>query len=406
MTPRGTGALAHPAFRRYYAGLWFSTLAFWMLRVALGWSAWEASESAFGTGLVAALSMLPPALLAPLFGVVADRVRLRRAVPAVALAFAALSALLGALSFADRLAFLPLALIAAAHGLVAAAWQPLRLTVPARLVPRALLPETVGLSSMTFQVSRVTGPAIAGLLIARFDVAAVYALVALAYLLFLVLFATVALAPRVRHARDDDPFLARFAAGLRVALAMREIRPTLASTLLGGIVARGALELLPALAGGTLGGGAGALAWLTSAAGLGAVTGGLLASRSADDAASLRGRFMRTGAAACAATLLLGGAGSLATAALACAAVGFFATLTGIACQSLLQLVVDDAYRGRVLSLWTMSGFGGAVLGTLATGALGDRLGLDIALLVLGGGGLAAFGALALACGTTGTARP
>ena len=390
-------ALGHAAFRRYWTGLWFSTLAFWMLRVALGWSAWEASGSAFGTALVAALSMLPPALLAPLFGVVADRVRLRRAVPLVALAFAVLALLLAALASGGRLTLVPLASIAAVHGLVAAAWQPLRLTLPARLVPRELLPETVGLSSMTFQVSRVVGPALAGPLIAGVGVVAVYALVALAYLVFLMLFLSVALAPRTGHARDADPFVERLLGGLRVALAMREIRPTLTATLVNGVVARGALELLPAVAGGRLQAGATALAWLTSAAGAGAVAGGFTASRLASDAGSLQRRFVLSGAAASVATLALGLVDGLAATAGACAAIGFFATLTGVGCQSLLQLVVADAYRGRVLSLWTMAGFGGAVLGTLALGAVGDRFGLAATLAAVGGAGLLAFAALALA---------
>ena len=394
-TPVAARALDHPGFRRYWTGLWCSTLAFWMLRVAVGWSAWETSRSAFGTGLVAALTMAPPALLAPLFGVVADRVRLAVAVPVVALSFAALAALLGALSLADRLAFPTLAAIAALHGLVAAAWQPLRLTIPARLVPRELLPETVSLSSMTFQVARVVGPAVAGIGIARLGVASVYAAVALAYLGFLALFLTVRLAPRETDARDADPFLARFGAGLRVALAMCEVRPTLAATLVGGIVARGALELLPAVAGGRLDGGATALAWLTSAAGLGAVAGGLVAARAPSDARSLARRFALTGAAGSVATLALGLVGGLPATALACAAIGLFATLTGVSCQSLLQLTVADAYRGRVLSLWTTAGFGGAVLGTLVLGALGDRVGLADALVGLGGTGALAFAAIA-----------
>ena len=372
-----------------------------MLRVALGWSAWETSRSAFGTGLVAALTMAPPALLAPLFGVVADRVRLRRAVAGVALAFAALAALLGGLSFADRLGYPALALVAGLHGIVAAAWQPLRLTVAARLVPRALLPEAVSLSSVTFQTARVVGPAIAGAAIARFGVASVYALVALAYLGFAALFLTVALAPRAGGARDADPFLARLADGLRVARAMPDVPPVLVATLVGGTVARGALELLPAVAGGSLGGGPTTLAWLTSAAGVGAVAGGLVAARAPSDADALRARFVATGAAGSAATFALGfGAelgGGLAGTVAACACVGFFATLTGVACQSLLQLVVGDAYRGRVLSLWTTAGFGGAVLGTLGLGALGDRVGLDASLRLLGAGGVAAFAALAVA---------
>ena len=373
-----------------------------MLRVALGWSAWETSRSAFGTGLVAALSMTPPALLAPLFGVVADRVRLARAVPAVALAFAALAALLCALSLSGRLSFVLLAGIAAVHGLVAAAWQPLRLTIPARLVPRELLPETVSLSSVTFQVARVIGPAIAGVGIARAGVGSVYAAVALAYLGFLALFLTVPLAARAHHARDADPFLARFSAGLRVALAMPGLRAVLAATLVGGIVARGALELLPAIAGGRLDGGATELAWLSSAAGAGAVLGGLVAARVRSDAPALRRRFVLTGAAGSVATLGLGLAPGLPAATLAAASIGLSATLTGVACQSLLQLTVDDAYRGRVLSLWTTAGFGGAVLGTLALGALGDRIGLAASLAGLGTAGALAFAAIGISGRTHG----
>lgn len=390
-----TRAFDHPAFRRYYIGLWFSTHAFWMLRIAIGWSAWETSGSAFATGLVASLSMLPAAFLAPLFGVVTDRVRLRIAVPLVVALFAGIAILLALLSFADQLRIELLVLVAGTHGLVAAFWQPIRLILPARLVPRHCLPETVGYSSMIFQMSRITGPAIAGLLIASYGIASVFVLVALAYGAFLYLFLSISLNPRTPHSQDADPFLARFLSGLRVAAAMRDIRPTLVATLLNALVARAALELLPAIAGGVLDSGATALAWLTSAAGIGAIAGGFITSKLPNDSHSLRRRFVVTGAAAASATLALGFADGLIVSGIACAFIGLFATLTGVGCQGLLQLTVDDAYRGRVLSLWTMSGFGGAVIGTLALGALGDRLGLSNALIVLGSVGIIAFGCVA-----------
>jgi len=254
-------AFSYPAFRRYYIGLWFSTLAFWTLRVALGWSAWQTSGSAFATGLVASLSLLPPALFAPLFGVVADRVRLRIAVPLVAGMFAGIATLLALLSFSENLNFQLLVLIAGAHGMIAAVWQPLRLIVPARLVPRHCLPETVGYSSMVFQVSRITGPAIAGVLIASFGIGFVYTFAAIAYIVFLCLFRSISLTARATHSKDSDPFLARFLTGLRVAIAMRDIGPTLVATLLNALVARAALELLPAIAGGVLGAGLSCQPW-------------------------------------------------------------------------------------------------------------------------------------------------
>ena len=373
-----------------------------MLRVALGWSAWETSRSAFGTGLVAALTMAPPALLAPLFGVVADRVRLRRAVAGVALAFAALAALLGGLSFADRLGYPALALVAGLHGIVAAAWQPLRLTVAARLVPRALLPEAVSLSSVTFQTARVVGPAIAGAAIARFGVAAVYALVALAYLGFAVAVPDGrARAPARRRARRRPvPRAAGGRAARRARDAGRGVRCSSRRSSAARSRAARWSSCRPSRAARSAAVRRRSPGSPRRRASARWRAGSSPRARRAD-ADALRARFVATGAAGSAATFALGlGAelgGGLAGTVAACACVGFFATLTGVACQSLLQLVVGDAYRGRVLSLWTTAGFGGAVLGTLGLGALGDRVGLDAALRLLGAGGVAAFAALAAA---------
>ena len=70
-------------FRFYYAGIWFSTTAFWILKIAIGWAAWELSHSVFWTGVVAACYLLPAFVLSPLFGVLADRISLKHGVQAV-----------------------------------------------------------------------------------------------------------------------------------------------------------------------------------------------------------------------------------------------------------------------------------------------------------------------------------
>ena len=157
-----------------------------------------------------------------------------------------------------------------------------------------------------------------------------------------------------------------------------------------GAVARAGLEMLPAVTGRILNGGAEDYAGLVAASGLGAIMAGLGMSLMATEKERIR---LRIFVAAAMAMLIAGALGMMRSylGLLApCPFLEFIVTMVGASTQSLVQITVDDDYRGRVLSLWTMAAFGGPAVGVLGLGAVGEAIGLGRALMLFGGVGFAA----------------
>ena len=376
-------------FRLYYAGIWFSTTAFWVLKIAIGWAAWELSHSAFWTGLVAACYLLPAFVLSPLFGVLADRIRLKRGVQLVVLAQMLIGLVMSGGFFAGLLDVQLLALLSLVHGLISAAYHPMRLTVVGRLVERAQIPAAVGLASVAFNTARVLGPVLAGVLLARFGTSLTLLVGSLLYLPYLLLFSLVTLRIRVRVAR---PWISELISGWHYAWQLPVMVPVITLSMLNGVVGRALFELLPAISGEVLDTGANGLAILTAAAGVGAVGAGLAVARFELDLDRRMLALIASVALCCAATLATGLSQILAAAAVFCVIAGFSASYAGITSQSILQITLDDAYRGRVMSLWTTVSFGAPAAGALLMGALGERLGTGMAVTAI-----AAFGLLVMA---------
>ena len=356
-----------------------------MLKIAIGWAAWELSHSAFWTGIVAACYLLPAFLLSPLFGVLADRMRLKRGVLIVVAAQAMIGLVMSAGFSADFLNVQLLAALSLLYGLISAAYHPMRLTVVGRLVARWQIAAAAGLASIAFNTARVLGPALAGVLLVRFGTATTLAVGSLMYLPYLVLFSLVTLRTRVRV---DKPWFNELVSGLRYARQMPVMVPVMIMSMLNGVVGRALFEMLPAISGDVLNSGTQGLAVLTAASGAGAIVAGLAVARFD---LSVMQRMMALAvsvALVCVATLSTGMARGLILAASFCAVAGFSASYAGITSQSILQISLEDSYRGRVMSLWTTVSFGAPAVGALLMGALGEVSGTGTAVAVIGSIGL------------------
>ena len=358
-----------------------------MLKIAIGWAAWELSHSAFWTGFVASCYLLPAFFLSPLFGVLADRIRLQRGVLAVVLAQALIGMTMSVGFSHDLLNIHLLAALSLLHGLISAAYHPMRLTLVGRLVDRWQIAAAVGLTSVAFNTARVLGPALAGVLLSRYGTAFTLGTGSLLYLPYLVLFSFVTLRTRVRLNR---PWYREFVSGLRYAQQMPLMAPVMIMTLLNGVVGRALFELLPAISGDVLNSGARGLAILTAATGAGAVVAGIAVARF--DMSVIQRVFALAVSVAlcCAATLLTGLSYGLIAAACFCAVAGFSASYAGITSQSVLQISLEDDYRGRVMSLWTTLSFGAPAVGALLMGAISEITGTGAAVAVIAAIGLLA----------------
>ncbi|OED38350.1 hypothetical protein AB833_20025 [Chromatiales bacterium (ex Bugula neritina AB1)] len=376
----GNPILRDSNFRRYYIGVWFYTSGFWVLKVAIGWAAWELSHSAYWTGLVAAAYMAPAMILSPVFGVMADRMRLKRGVLLIVTLQVLMGASLALASFTGWLTIERLAVFSLLYGTLSAAYHPIRLTIVGRLVRREMIPATVGLNAIAFNTARIIGPALAGLLLAAYGTATALLCGSLLYLPHLLLFSGVTLRSRTKSASDSKPWYFAFGEGLAYAIQLPIMAPVVLFTLINGGVGRSLFEILPAVVGDLLLSGAETLATLTAAAGAGAILAGLTIARF-----KMTTRNQLTGLIAalvvcCITTLVISFTTAKNAAALLCAVAGFSTTFVGVSSQSLLQLALADEYRGRVMSLWTTVSFGAPAIGALLIGLFAETYGLGESL--------------------------
>jgi len=390
-------ALSHRNFRAYWMANNLALHGLWVQRVTLGWLAWDLTGQAGFVGLIAFLSFAPTLVSGPFFGVLADRADLRRAALMAQSGLAAGSAMLLAVHLAGMLSPLRLAVIAGAIGIVTSAHHPIRMTLGPALVDRPALASVVALTSLSFNLARLIGPALGGWLIAGMGAGAALAASALAFLPLLGVLARLRLPPRPPAGGAAEGVIVALRAGLRHAAGDRLITRAILLTGAFALVARGTLEILPAVADGSFARGPAGLGLMAASAGGGA----LLASIAIAFGPGQRPDRLPLPALAAA----LAGLGLVAAlgrithwpaAVAVVGALGFCSTLVGVSLQSAVQLVLPDALRGRVMSLWTMVGIGAAAIGAIAIGAAADRIGMGAALTAAGLAGLAASAPLVL----------
>ncbi len=375
-------ALRNRNYLLFLAGNTVSLHGLWVYRVALGWHAWQLTESELWVGVVAFTQFFPILLFAPLFGAFADRFDRKRAAFAINAISTVIMALLAACTGTGLIGIYGLCAFSLAQGVAEGAHTPVRLALVPNLVPPEQLQSAMAMNSIAFNVSRFIGPALAGLLIAVSGAAAAFAFNAVSYLpvLAALLFIRVAplASPRVSRRLGAD-----IAAGLRYAAAHGPVRNLMALVALASLFGRGPLELLPAFAESMFGRGSTGLAMLTSAAGAGAILAGIVLSRGLVELGITR---IALGTAVAGALIAALGLAPSFWSGMACVtALGFLLTFCGVGAQIQLQSLIEDELRGRVSSLWGMLAFGGTAFGGLVAGAAADRFGLAGTAVAAGG---------------------
>ena len=385
-------ALSFRAVRIYLSGNLFASNALWMQRVTVGWISWDLTSSATFIGFVALANFGPSMIAGPLFGVLIDRVRVKQA----ALVTQFLSFII-AISFyiffvLGILNELVILLLSAFSGLIVSAHAPVRMSLAPRLVDRASVSSVITLGAINFNLARLTGPAIGGWLIAFWGVSEALFIQFLCYLPFLL--AISLLQPRERSSsrNSKEAFIAALKSGIRRVLKSPLIRQALLITALYSFLIRGALELLPVIADGLFSKGATGLGLLTSCAGFGALVAGMSKALLPSQICGGIPKYVLVSVLIGLAMIsLVGLSHSWILTLLSISYLGFAGTLSGISLQTAIQIDLEDNFRGRVMSLWTMAGIGGSAAGAIALGALTDYLGFKLAFVLAGSLGAILF---------------
>lgn len=374
MSTDSYSALSSKNFRTYLYGNMLSVLGVWIQRLALGWHAWQLSESALTVGLVAAAQFLPLILLTAFFGVWVDQVNTRGAAIVMHAVLAAVATGLGILTLTGSMTVEWLLALAFLHGLANSAYSPVRLALIPDLVNKKKFPSAVAISSMVFNISRFIGPGVAGAVVAWYGLGAAYLINAVTYLPVIFVLAIIRIDPHEPYPANQKSYFANLAEGLRYTRDHAPIRQIILLAGVSNFFGRGILELMPAFAALIFAGGSGALAALMSAAGVGAILASLVFS-SRTFQAHLH-RLVVVGALGVGISLaLFAFAATLLTGVLVVASLGLFASLVSIGSQTEVQIHVENRLRGRVMSLWTLTIMGGPAVGSVVAGGLAGIIG-------------------------------
>jgi MFS family permease len=390
---RGFVALRHRNFRLYWFGQIASLIGTWMQSVSQPWLVLELGGSPLQLGTVLALQFAPAMVLAPLGGVLADRVDKRNALRVTQSIAMVQAIILCALTLTGVVEIWHIYILAAVLGVTSAVDMPIRQSFAAELVPPDELVNAIALNSTSFNLARVIGPAIAGLTLAVFGTAFNFGLNAVSYLAVLV--ALTMMDPRLLH-RSERPAVfpsvrTSLAEGIRYALRTPAVLWPL--LLLGGMAtfAMNFQTLLPLFARNDLGLEANGYGALYASMGAGSLIGSLMLAFARGKRPLIR-MILGGGAVFLAFELLLGLTRSPLVAFPIVVVIGFASMLMVNTINVTVQHGVPNELRGRVMSLYVTVFAGTAPIGGIFAGFVAQLFGAP-AGFILG----AAFSSIFLA---------
>lgn len=385
--PSRTGvfrAFQHRNFRLFASGQMISLIGTWMQSVAQAWLVYRLTGSAVQLGLLGFASQIPIFLIAPLGGLAADRFERRRILYWTQGASLVLAGILAALTLTRQIHLWHLYVLATMLGITNAFDIPARQAFLVQLVGREDLPNAIGLNSSMFNGARLLGPAIAGVLVDRFGEGWCFFGNSVSYVAVLAGLVAMRLPSGPAVAREGD-LLAHLREGFRFVVHTPPIRALL--LLLGVMSVMGSpySVLMPLFADRILGGGPHTLGLLMSAAGAGALMGALLLA-SREDLDGL-GTFVPAACAGFGLALVAFSQSRLLGLSIGLLVpVGFCMMVQMASSNTLVQAMVPDRLRGRVMAVYSMVFMGLSPVGALLSGTLARSLGAPLTVAL---GGLA-----------------
>jgi MFS family permease len=376
-------ALGHRNYRLFFGGQGISLIGTWMQQTAMSWLVYHRTNSAFLLGVVGFSGQIPALFLMPLAGVLTDRWN-RHQILVITQSLAMVQAL--ALAFLDFAGFLTIGSIISLSlflGMVNAFDMPTRQAFVADMVEKKEdLGNAIALNSFIFNGARLLGPSLAGLLVSLLGEALCFLLNGVSFLA--VIASLQAMKIRVAKGKTaGSPFREDLKAGFAYALGFPPIRSILLFLSLISLMGMGYVTLMPVFAKDILHGGPDTLGFLMAASGLGALMGAIfLASRK-----SVRGlgRIIALAAFIFGLGILIFSLSRIFLVSLLTLVFAGFGMMVQMASSNtILQTIVDDDKRGRVMSLFTLAFIGMAPLGSLLAGTLAHWIGAPFTVMGAG----------------------
>jgi MFS family permease len=374
-SPATFSALRHRNFRLFLAGQFLSLCGTWIQHVAHGWLVLELTNSAFAVGLVSTLGSLPILLFTLYGGVVADRVDRHRFLILLQSLMLLEALVLGTLVALDRITVEWVMVLAVVFGLLAAFEVPVRQAFTADMVRKEDLMNAIALNSSIFNLARVTGPSIAGLVIAGAGIAACFFVNAVSYLAVLAGLLRMDFGPMPPPAERRD---ARSALREGFAYVLGNRWPRALALLIAGFSVFGFpfMTMAPVLARDVLGVGAAGYAALIASIGLGAATAAIFIA--GWGIRFRKGRMLAWTSVLFGITLALAAVlHNFVASLILFTAAGWTMAANGILANTLLQIHAPDHLRGRVMGVYSFLVLGLAPFGSLQAGWVAEHLGVE-----------------------------
>jgi len=384
-------AMRHRNFRLFVEGQSVSLMGTWMTRVAMSWLVYRLTASAWMLGLVGFSGQILTFALAPMAGVWVDRLNRHKLLLATQVASAVQSLMLAGLTLTHRITIGEILILALFQGLINAFDMPVRQSFLIRMVEdKADLSNAIALNSSMVNLARLVGPAVAGAVIAAWGEGFCFLVDGVSY------FAVIGTLLMMRvedtsSGRATASMVQQLREGWTYVVGFSPIRTIL---LLFGVVSLAGMPyvvLMPVFAREVLHGGAHTLGLLLGASGVGALASAITLAMKRN-VRGLTGAIQRAAYLFGGSLIVLGFSRNLWLSLLMMLVSGFGMMQGLAASNTVIQTLVPEAMRGRVMSYYTIAFAGMAPFGSLLAGWLADRMGAPHAVIGMGAGCLAAAG--------------
>ena len=387
-------ALRHRNYRLFFGGQSLSLAGTWITRIATSWLVYRFTGSALILGIVGFCGQIPTLFLAPVAGVFVDRWDRRRVLLVTQILSLLQSVALGVLTLLGIITVAEVLVLQVVQGIINAFDTPARQAFVVHMIEdRADLPNAIALNSSMVNGSRIVGPSVGGLIIAAVGEGWCFMIDAVSYLAVIASLLAMRMEPAVpstRPARISE----ELKVGFRYVTRFVPVRTLLLLLALVSIMGMPYTVLMPAIATRVLHGGANSLGFLMGATGVGALAAALyLASRHT---------VVGLGRAIAAAVITFGGGliafGFSRSFVLSLAILPFVGAafmLALAATNTIVQTIVEEHLRGRVMAFYAMAFLGTAPIGSLLAGVLADRIGAPATIRL--GGAACVVGGIAFA---------
>ena len=376
--------MRHRNFRLFFWGQLISVIGVWMQTTAQQWLVYRITGSQASLGMVTFISFLPVLLLSLFMGVITDQFSRRNLIVLTQSWFMLLAGILAVLTWLDVVQYWQILLLSFLLGIGNALDMPARQAFVVEMVDddKRDVMNAVSINSAMFNIARIVGPSIGGIVVAAFGETPAFALNSLSYVAVIIALLMMRVSSQTGRTSRSNP-MEKMKVGFRYMGEQRTILGLVIMVAAFSMVGFGALTLVPVFAKDILNIGAAGFGNLLSWQGIGAVVGAALL--------IIFGERFHKGKLMVGSRVLLGPAIiGLAfsrmpwVSMLLMAVIGYSFITQLVLTNTLIQMIVPDDLRGRVLSTYTWALGGFYPLGSLLIGFLGDRIGAPNAALLSG----------------------